>query len=296
MVTAVGLATLLLLVGCDSKWGLLRSSQDTAQIPAQTPTTTQLVTYLNQCSQQIQTLECAELDLDCQQRLQSFGLHGRMTCQKGHNFRLVADALGNRQVDMGSNEQEFWWWIAKGDPYLIHCSYQDLSHGVNMPFPFQPDWVMEALGMAEYGPAEQYRLVVRSDTLELIQETVNSQRQKVFKVTVFHRAPCRPPKPQVIAHKLQDARGKDICSATITEVQVVDKNVVIPKRIVLDWPAERVQLKMKLDDVTLNRRLDPQLASSLFNRPIMPNVPGFDLATRSVDGEVRRAGGATQSR
>src|SRR6516225_5956059 len=95
--TTVGLAALLLLAGCDSKWGFLRSSQDTAQIPAQAPTTTQLVAYLNQCSQQVQTLECSELDLDCQQRLQSFGLHGRMTCQKGHNFRLVADALGNRQ-------------------------------------------------------------------------------------------------------------------------------------------------------------------------------------------------------
>src|SRR5437868_9241594 len=139
---AVALGALLLLGGCtnDSKWGFLRNSRDTTRLPSETPTTVQLVGYLNQNAQKVRSLECLDLDLDCHQGLQSFGLRGKLVCEQPHKFRLIADALGNRAVDMGSNDQEFWYWISKAEPpYLVHCSYEDLKRGTaRMPFPFQP--------------------------------------------------------------------------------------------------------------------------------------------------------------
>src|SRR5260370_42498277 len=114
-----------------------------------------------------------------------------MICRKEREFRMIADAVGSRVVDLGSNQQEFWYHISKAEPpYLFYCSYKDLAQGVQMPFPFQPEWVMEAMGMGNYGSPEQYTLASPSQrgTWELVQQTVNSQGQPVRKVTVFNQA------------------------------------------------------------------------------------------------------------
>src|SRR5262245_37479257 len=125
----LGMSVLLLLTGCsNSKWGsVFRSQQQVAVSPTEAPpTAAALGEHLNRNSRQIQTLECLELDLDCRQKLQAFGLRGKLMCQKPRNFRLLADALGQPQVDLGSNSQEFWFWIAKADPpYQFHCAYAD---------------------------------------------------------------------------------------------------------------------------------------------------------------------------
>src|SRR4029078_5880788 len=97
-----------------------------------------------------------------------------MVCKKPGNFKLVASVVGNQAVDLGSNDQEFWFWISKAEPpYLFHCSYNDFARGgVRLPFPFQPEWVMEALGMAEYGSPQDYQLVCRGKAgLERVQQT-----------------------------------------------------------------------------------------------------------------------------
>src|SRR5262245_37313560 len=140
-------AAVFLLSGCSngSKWGgIIRGPQPAP--PAETPTAAALVDYLNRNAKQLQSLECQERDLDCRQGLQVVGLRGKMVCQRPKNFRLGAQLMGSQAVDMGSNNQEFWYWISKADPpYLFHCSYGDLQRGgVRMPFPFQPEWIMEA--------------------------------------------------------------------------------------------------------------------------------------------------------
>jgi hypothetical protein len=177
-------------IGCTS-WPHLRSQNGgTAPAPrltAETPDRATLVAYLNRNASLVQSIQCRSLDLDCRQRLQSVGLEGWMVCQKPRNFRMGAKVLGKEQVDMGSNGQEFWYWIGRADPpYLFHCSHADLARGnVAMPFPFQPDWIVEALGVAEYGPPENFQVIPHPNTIELVERSVSPQGQPVRKVTVF---------------------------------------------------------------------------------------------------------------
>ena len=53
-----------------------------------------------------------------------------MACQKPRDFRLRAKILGTPAVDLGSNDQEFWYWISKvNPPHVYHCSYENLKTG-----------------------------------------------------------------------------------------------------------------------------------------------------------------------
>jgi hypothetical protein len=286
------MAMVLLLTGCNlfSKWGVSRPQQ--ASIPAETPTKTQLVNYLNANGQQIRALECTEVDLDCKYQHQSVGLRGRLDCQRPNNFRLTANIVGNRAVDIGSNDQEFWFWISKAEPpHLYHCSYADFNRGVKLPFPFQPEWIMEALGMSDYGPEGKYQLEVKPTTLELVENTQTPQGQPVRKVIVFNRADAVV---QVPRYEVQDMNRRVICTAQITQVQRFGQ-VSVPKRLQLSWPAEKMELQLVLRDLILNPQIEGAVAQRLFTRPSLANVQAYDLA-RGLDpaSGVRRAGALIQ--
>src|SRR5439155_23433913 len=123
-----------------------------AHAPSGTPTAEQLVAYLNDNARRLQSIESRDVQLDASMKWETFGLTGVMVCQKPRNFRLMAKAASMSMADVGSNQDEFWFWVGKSDPpYLFHCSHQDFAQGRSqVKFPLQPDWVMVALGMAEY--------------------------------------------------------------------------------------------------------------------------------------------------
>jgi hypothetical protein len=198
---------------------------------------------------------------------------------------------------MGSNDQEFWYWIKRAQPaYVYHCSYDDYRRGVRMPFPFQPEWIMEALGVATYDEAKQYEVRETPTAVQLIEQTVTPQGQAARKVTLFDRRQLAVGRFQVTGHVLQDANGKDIAYATVQDVQSDPvTRAVLPRNIRFVWPAEKVEMKMKLDGLRVGA-INPQRAADLFTRRNLANLPSFDLA-RGPDtpGEaVQRTGGPGQ--
>jgi len=299
---ALGLGGLLCAAGCNQLQPMrpAPAPPQNARVSTATPNAADLIEYLNRNARLVQGIDCADLDLDASQgtglRKQEGGLRGWLVCQKPRDFRMGGKVLGKDAVDMGSNSQEFWYWISRAEPpYLFHCSYTDLNQGrAQMPFPFQPEWIMEGLGMAEYGPADHFKVNVTPQTVELIEETRSPQGNPLRKVTVFSRGQAQGNQPQVTAHILQDGSGREICGAYVSEVQQDrSSSAIIPKKIELRWPAEQMTLKMKLSDVTVNPSISQQRAAALFTRPKLSGVQTYDLA-RGLDsqgGQVQRTGG-----
>jgi hypothetical protein len=295
---AAGLAALLLTTGCHNFKGVWPAGNTQAQgrpLPDSVDAAT-LVRSLNQNAAQLQSLQADDVIIDAREGSERVGLTGVMSCQRPRNFRLVASVFGSQAVDLGSNDREFWYWISRADPpYLIHCSYQDLARGVQVPFPFQPDWVLEALGMAEYNPAGAYQVAVGQKTVQLLEQTTSAQGQPVRKVTVFDKVTAPSGRPTVLAHVLQDSAGKEICSARIANV-TVDRatGAVIPHKVTLSWPSHQIEMTMQLEGVRVNA-LPAGQPLTVFARPQMKNVRELDLARLppvQPTGQVQRVRGS----
>jgi hypothetical protein len=289
-----GLCSLFMLTGCADNWGFMRKAPDPGIASKDPPTASKLVDYLNQNSQRLQSMSCMDVDLDIQQGLQPIGgLTGKMACEQPRAFRMNASLMGNAEFELGSNDREFWYWIAKNKPpYQFFCSYEDLrTKNIQLPFPFQPEWVMETLGMAKYDPNGQYRVELKGDTIELIQDTTSLQGQPVRKVVIFNRAP-KANGGQIRAYVLRDMQGKEVCSAQIQDVQRVG-DTVVPYKVVLSWPSEKTKLTMKFNKPTVNQ-VSPEMAQSLFVRKPLKDSQPYDLARLArggFDGQVQQAGG-----
>src|SRR5438874_2124719 len=96
-----------------------------------------LVAILNKNAAPIQTIESDNVDITVTQNGQPFGLTGKMAMQKDRNFRLIASAISSTEADLGSNNQEFWFWMKRNDPPdLFFCAYNDLPQA-QMKLPLQ---------------------------------------------------------------------------------------------------------------------------------------------------------------
>lgn len=176
-----------------------------------TPSSAELVKDLNLNARQIQSFQC-KVSIEARGSEGAASLEGRLACDKPRNLRMKASMLGNPAVDIGSNNQEFWFWTSQSEgQYVYHCAYNDLRP-VQAQVPFQPDWIMEALGMCELDETKERKVNPKGNTFELVEQTVSPVGQQLQKVTVFSRDRAVPGKPQVLAHILQDANGKEICS------------------------------------------------------------------------------------
>lgn len=285
-----------LMAGCEStRWNWLKRDPNTqlAGKPGAAPNVRAVVDYLNENAKRMRTLQVNDLDVDASMGAQSFNLRGRIYAEKPKNFRMKVTLFGKEEVDIGSNSREFWFWALKNpEKHQYFCSYQDLQAGrvKAMPLPLQPEWVMEALGLGPYGPADKYKLETDGQFLKLIETSKSPQGKAVRKVIVMHRREMKAPQPQVTAFLLlDDLSGQEICSAHITSTTVDRvKGVILPHRMELRVPAQQMTMKLHLDGVTV----DGQILGTAFARPQMSGVQPFNLATGQVEPwGAQRTGG-----
>lgn len=287
----LGLGFLALLPGCGTtRFGWLKPPES-GPPPKDVPTVAKLVEYLNDNASRIDSMRCEDISLTCTQGLQSFNLMAQMVVQKPRNFRMGGKIAGKDVVDLGSNDQEFWWWISQGDPYQFYCTYKDWNEGKvkNANFPFQPEWIMETMGLGPYGPPEKYLREHDNDTVRLIEKTRTPQGKAIRKVIVFQRRPRQVPQAQVSEFQLiDDATGKEICSAHVSEVQLdsTRTNAILPRKLELRWPEMKVRLGLKMDRITINPQ-NPPVPTVAFIRPNLTGVPSFNLALGRPDPAIQ---------
>ena len=246
---------------------------------------------MNENAHVLQSIKSTRLEIDAKEGRRGHRTPRQLFCEKPRDFRLRANVVGQQAVDIGSNNDEFWFWIGQGKDQdgvarVHYCSYQDMAAGkARMPFPFQPDMIVAALGMGEYDPNKEYSLKEDAKTVSLVEKTVSAQGQPVQRVTVFNRMHASPGKPQVLAHVLLDGKGAEICRASILEVQTVqigEAKVDVPQRVQLVWRPQQIEMTMRLYDTQVNS-IDAPHAAKLFSRADLSGIPSANLAQAAPD-------------
>jgi hypothetical protein len=277
------------VAGCNStRLGFLKPPENNNPVKpgtdVRTPSVASLVDYLNENASRIKTLQAPSLDVTASQDGQRINLRGKMVAERPRGFRMSLDGpLGFSQVaDLGSNNDEFWFWI-KGPlgqpaPPQYYCSYRDLEKGVAfMPLPFQPEWIMESLGLGPYGPADRYQIESDEQALRLVEKARSPQGNVVRKVIVMKRRETKAPDPQVTHYLLiDDATGKEICSVNITQTMVDPATgAILAKRLDLNWRQQNASLSIILDRVLVNGQLP---SADVFVRRPLNGVQTYNLA------------------
>ncbi len=286
-------ALLLASTGCEwlkSTGGPVKDRQ-LASGPVKPKTATELVGYLNDQAALVQTLKFAPVSIYVKTDRDTNTLgQSTLVVEQPRNFALDGDkAVLSDIVKLGSNDREFWMYSKFPQPTYLYCSHDDFAHGAanKLPVPFDPDWVMQALGMARYDPNRVYHVDTDDKAREhaLSYETTTPQGVTVRRVVVFAAEGQDGTVPQVRRHLIEDTNRQVIAVAevkTVTRHAVRDAWVAIPSRIVLDYPRERFTMDLKLGKPqAVNDPISDAERQKLFTRPNMGVTP-INLATATT--------------
>jgi hypothetical protein len=303
-VAVVLCALAAVLPGCAFKPGMLGWFHE--EPPAALPpdaSLSDIVGHLNQSIAQVRAWQSTQVKIVARGNgMPPVRLKAKISVEEPRNFRLMVDAMGNREADLGSNAERFWFWIRRGPNFIFTARHEDIANVAQMPF--DPSWVMEALGVV---PLREPEL-----TLERASETdsvVNlvAMRTSPDGRSARHVARVDTHSGHVISHELFDSSKRLIARAELSDYRPeTTHGVMLPHEVHLDWPAHDFGLTMYLGAIELNpsdfpavtwnmpqykgcRPLDiahlpTQQRRSLANEP----VPGVPLAqvpdTRRYDG------------
>jgi hypothetical protein len=224
-------------------------------------------------------------------------LTGHIAVERPRNFRLTAGALGmTDEADFGSNSQWFWFWVRRGNPpYVFRAQHDDMarSEALRQAIPFQPDWLIEALGVLPIDPKQVSRIEPGEDrdTVNLVSDLLSPSNQpvkKVVRVSLRHGV--------VLGHYLYDANRRLIAKADLGKFQVHD-GIILPHLISLDWPQAQMQINLELGQIEINPNF---VATRVFEVPNKePMYPSRDIGaltrTRPISQNGDRTGRTRQT-
>jgi hypothetical protein len=296
-ILGTSLIAFVFAVGCSLAPHQRDSVGGRTAVNAPAPTVENLVEYLNRNAAGIkpnEALTCGNVNIIVDADAGHVGVDCKMICQAPRNFMMSGVVIGSPAVDIGSNNKEFWFWSKEIKPaYLYHCSYDNLARGVQVPFPFQPDMAVNALGLAPYERTKKYDVRTVNDNhgrpkaIELIEQARSPDNRPIKKVTVFnyHQAD-----PQIIGHIIKDEQDRVVCAATIrTAQQVGNGGLIVPRLIDFSWPEQKMKMTMRIENPRIIP-MPPEKAAVTFTRQNL-QYQAVDLATQAFDsGGVERTG------
>lgn len=251
-------------------------------IIAETATAAEIVEMVNRNANAVRGLQANEVAFTLRagsrpgERLATaaftnLALRGRLALEQPRRFRMTAGVGFTQEADIGSNEDEFWFYLRQASdpafgrdpqPILYHCSYEAYARG-SASLPIEPEWIIESLGLTPLDP-NQPHVVRPSDarSIELVTPRRLPDGRAASLVTVVERR-----RGWVTGIQLESG-GRRIASATLSDHFVADTlGVVVPRTIALDWPEAAVQLTIRLDDPIINPTFTARETAALWTMP-----------------------------
>jgi hypothetical protein len=234
---------------------------------------------------------------------ESVGVSGYLSMLRPRNFQLTLRSTMQSLADIGSNSEQFWFWLdnrnaQQDDKHVYFCNYADLPTA-NLAGTYQPDWIIDALGLKQISADEAATVRVAAGTkpeTTTLTFPASGEPSSYTRMMVVSDASRR-----LIEYRVFDRDGKTLIGqATIDEKdyskielngdeeQGRARTCYIPSRIKLEWKREKLSLDIVLKDLAVNRPFSDRMKANF----VVPEHKGYtplDLAAASRD--LSRAGG-----
>ncbi len=277
------------LAGCTAgRTGSLAARPTEPAVPKMSLTTAQAIEKHNRNAALVTALEARPRITVHAPEMKGASVSGRMALERPKNFKLEMRSTMDNVADIGSNDKEFWFWTKGGrnlrDNAVFVCAYKDVDRTA-LSAAFQPDWIIEAMGLRNISEEEAARTTTRPGdaygTIKLISTRKGRAGESLTKETIIDQS------GRVLEHRLYAGEGasrKPLAYARVDEHREVavpgdagDK-VVLPYRFKLEWVPEKLSLDIQLDSPRLVAEFTDERRDAIFTEPKIPGTRRANLA------------------
>ena len=247
---------------------------------SKTPTVAEIVDHLNTNTDKIQGWRASSVRI----RAQSvpIPLNGSMVVERDHRLRLEVTSVAGKEVDLGSNDEQIWLWMrprGQQPPAIYHAAHADMDVArQQMPMPFEPAWLMEALCIA---PISADNVEMEGEpgvaSIKLVSHHDLPGGQRIKKVITVHA--CHG---YVMEHTCYNAQEQAIVRVLLQDYRLdTESGAVMPHHIKLDWPQAEMSLAMDMGHIEVN---PTQISPMVWALPQIPGTPMVNLGDPRLTG------------
>jgi len=273
LLIALFFAPLFGFVGC-----ALTPKPKLPEVVGETPTFEELQTAVNANSSKIETIFASDASLGV------VSTPGWAKCQiafeRPGNLRLVGSApTMGRVVDVGCNEERFWFWsdFQNSDElyFCRHDQYQN-SAAANV-LPLDPTWFPEAFGLVELKDDELVDGPTRQEDGSLLVTTKKTRSDGVY----LKRLYFEPKTAAILRQDVQAPSGETVVSIRCKRsVYLETPGVVLPQKLEIECPRADASLILDVGSPILND--SSKIADEAFKQPTDLKAKAIDLGAATA--------------
>jgi hypothetical protein len=229
------------------------------------PSLEQVIEVVNRNSSQIQSFWTNRASLSGS----GFpSLSASIAFQRPQRFRLQAGTGFGPEIDLGSNDQLFWFWVKRNQPAVFFCRHDQFAGSeAQRATPFEPQWLIEALGVVEFDRNLPHQMTLQANDRIRIDTTRDTPEGPVAKVTIVDGS-----QGWVLEQYVYDVRRRLVASAIASgHRRDPMTNLVMPASVQITSPQAQLSLRIDLGNVEINRLTD--------DRPALWSMPSIAGAT-----------------
>ena len=214
---------------------------------------------------------------------------GRLAMVRPRNFSLLLKTQGVVRGNIGSNDEEFWFWVQSDkDKSIYWCDYAALESSP-LAMTYQPDWIIEALGLQPISSDEAARITTREGkapgTTALVFPPTRRGSESYTRMMIVSNYTLRIKELRIYTGNLQSllaqADVSDFKDFELGSSPSIDGGTCyLPESMKLDWKREQLVFDVLLKDVEVNQ-FDSSRAAAIFVEPVVPGYERVNLAELS---------------
>ncbi len=202
-------------------------------------------------------------------------LRALIAYQRQRNFRLRADtAFTGPEVDVGSNDQLFWYWVKRNQPpaffYCLHDQFAGSQ--ARQVVPIEPEWLVRALGVVSFEPGVVHEGPIPISAGRLEVRTPPLLPGGNTRVTVIDAS-----RGVVLEEHVYDPHGTRLATALLSRHRRDGTTgITLPRHVDVHLPAAQLEIGIDLNNLQINSLSATQ--ADLFAKPAYPGYTDVNLA------------------
>jgi len=177
-------------------------------------------------------------------------------------FHLIASSILGKEIDIGINENELWYWAKRSKPKGLYYSKLENINKTNLKSALNPNWIMTSFGL-NFKKNDKSEMFPSGNSIIILNKDINHLGENNTIVTIIDK------KTEIIlGNYLYNNFGKLVASSEIKEYQKI-KDYILPKIIFIMWQDEGISMEWTLNDIVV----DLNVNDNAWNRPnIYPSI------------------------
>lgn len=279
-------------IGCKSTegWKLGTLAEPLPVVFKTSPTLEEIKTELNNRTEKIETLSSDNATLTAGNvavPLRSCSV----AVQRPRNIRVRGGTGLGTEVDFGSNNELFWFWAKRmPEKEIYYADHQQFSASpVRSAIPFDPDWLMESLGLITLKDTDRH-------------EGPNRTADGQIQITSYLQTPSgmytrivtmNPQTAAINKHEIYDPTGRPLVATTLSKHAVdPSSGILLARKVEMYSTSSQEKLVLNLGDPKFNT---PGGFSTLaFTMPSYEGYVPTDLCGPDFQRRLVQSGPQTQ--